>query len=74
MEPEKKTNGAMVGLIIIILILLVGGIYMWQTQKGAPAPETGTEAPADSAELDSLENDLNSAELDVDANLIENIE
>ena len=27
MEPEKKSNGALVGSIIIIIILIIGGIY-----------------------------------------------
>lgn len=29
---EKKSNGALVGSIIIILILVIGGIYIWQTK------------------------------------------
>ena len=32
MEPEKKSNGALVGSIIIILILVIGGIYIWQSK------------------------------------------
>ena len=31
MEPEKKSNGALIGSIIIIVILIIGGIYIWQT-------------------------------------------
>ena len=31
MEPEQKTNGALVGSIIIIIILVIGGIYLWRT-------------------------------------------
>lgn len=33
MEPEKKSNGALIGLIVIIIILILGGIYIWQTNK-----------------------------------------
>jgi preprotein translocase subunit YajC len=32
METEKKTSGEYLGLIIIIIILIVGGIYIWQSQ------------------------------------------
>jgi heme/copper-type cytochrome/quinol oxidase subunit 4 len=32
MESEKKSNGALVGSIIIIIILVIGGIYMWQSK------------------------------------------
>ncbi len=39
MEIEKKSNGALVGLIVIIIILIVGGIYMWMSSKNS-APTT----------------------------------
>lgn len=32
METERKTSGAFFGLIIIIIILVIGGIYIWQSQ------------------------------------------
>ena len=32
MEKEEKTNGALLGLIVIIIILVVGGIYIWQSK------------------------------------------
>ena len=64
MEPEKKSNGAFVGLVIIIIILVVGGIYMWQlkdkeTETLYPEDTITTE---DSTELDSLEADVGAAE------------
>jgi flagellar basal body-associated protein FliL len=63
MEPEKKSNGAMVGLIIVVIILVIGGIYMWQKNKGeveAPAEnlvEVSTEAlnSQDAAAIDALD-------------------
>ena len=33
MEIEKKSNGALVGLVVIIIILIVGGIYIWQSRE-----------------------------------------
>jgi hypothetical protein len=30
MDDEKKSNGAFVGLVVIIIILIIGGIYIWQ--------------------------------------------
>mgnify|MGYP001570673623 CR=1 FL=1 len=29
MESEEKSNGALVGSFIIIIILIIGGIYVW---------------------------------------------
>ena len=78
MEPEKKTNGALVGLIIIVIILIVGGIYVWQTKnKGVTdGTDTNTQAvtPEDSSELDTLEQDLNTVDIDVGANAIESVQ
>lgn len=34
MEPEKKQNGALVGLVVIVIVLVIGGIYVFmQNQK-----------------------------------------
>lgn len=32
METEKKSNGALFGSIVIIIILIVGGIYIFYTK------------------------------------------
>jgi uncharacterized protein YxeA len=32
METEKKSNGEFFGLIVIILILIIGGIYIWHSE------------------------------------------
>jgi len=73
MEPEeKKSNGALVGSIIIIIILIAGGIYIWQS-KVQKALEEKTQmenvVPADDAELDALEQDLNSIDTNVDVDI-----
>lgn len=67
MEPDKKVNGAMVGLIIIILILVVGGIYIWQqSREAAPVDNVGTEGEVMSEEeLEALENEVNTLETDI---------
>ena len=62
MEPEKKSNGALVGLVIIIIILIVGGIYIWQsslvktepTQKNPPSQQE-TVSDQDATALNALE-------------------
>lgn len=69
MEPEKKSNGAFIGLIIIIIILVIGGIYVWQQPSTTVAPASpvieNSEAVTeeDSSELDSLQADVNSADI-----------
>ncbi len=61
MEPEKKSNGALVGLVIIIIILILGGVYMWKSnEKVMESNQTQAEniGAQDSTELDSLEADV----------------
>jgi flagellar basal body-associated protein FliL len=78
MEPEKKSNGAFIGLIIIILILVIGGIYLWmvnqkeaqQLQGSQPQAEAVTSQ--DSASLDALDKDLQTTNTDasIDASAV----
>ncbi|MEK7088681.1 MAG: hypothetical protein AAB913_00955 [Patescibacteria group bacterium] len=71
MEPEeKKSNGAFIGSIIIIIILIIGGIYIWQSkvknvlEKKSVQSENVT--PMDANALNALEQDLNAIDADVD--------
>ncbi|MEK7080835.1 MAG: hypothetical protein AAB902_00330 [Patescibacteria group bacterium] len=71
MEPEKKSNGAFIGLIVIIIILVVGGIYIWVSNKNATEKMKETQAQLktvtsqDSAALDALEQDLKTTNTDI---------
>ena len=68
MEPEKKSNGAFVGLVIIIIILVIGGIYIWQSSQ-----KEKTVTNQDAAVLDSLQLDAETTDTDtgVDVNTID---
>ncbi len=74
MEPEKKSNGAIVGLVVIIIILLVGGIYMWMSSKDTlyEGRSESTVTDQDSKDLDTLEQDAGKidANTGVDAGLV----
>ena len=71
MEPEQKSNGALVGLIVIIIILVLGGIYLWKNsmierqkiENVTPVAETTNtgETTDDTAELEA---NVNSIDLD----------
>lgn len=76
MEPEKKSHGALIGSIIIIVILIIGGLYVWQQKSKTVAPvNTNPEVqntqnnPADSAELDTLDQEINGIDSTVDVNI-----
>ena len=57
MDNDKNSNGAIVGLIIILIVLIIGGVYIWQThEKKVKEIEQQNAAlsAADAAALDSL--------------------
>lgn len=57
MEPQQK-NGALVGSVIIVLILIIGGIYMWQNrpeEKVAPVPASADDTANIEAEIDAMD-------------------
>ena len=75
MEPEKKSNGALIGLVVIIIILIIGGIYIWQSNKDNEKKVQDSQATLteqDATALDTLESDLNATDTNtgVDANTI----
>lgn len=74
MEPEKKSHGALIGSIIIIIILIIGGLYIWQTKvkemklQQEQQDQLKAEAlnSANMNELNSLEEDINTTDTNLD--------
>jgi hypothetical protein len=73
MEPEKKSYGARIGAIIIIVILIIGGIYFWQARIKSIELQKQMQAEAIRAlqeeELDILQNDLNNTDINIDLDI-----
>ena len=77
MEPEKKLSGAFVGLVVIIIILIVGAVYLWKSEKKSN-PNTPNGNPAesivdqDATALNALESEAKSIDIEagVDANAV----
>lgn len=77
MEPEKKSNGALIGAIIIIIILIAGGVYVWQSKVKTvieTKEQTENVSPNDSDELNTLDQELETTDTNIDANVINNVE
>lgn len=61
---QEKSNGALLGSVIIIIILILGGIYFWKTsmqEKLAPESSESTadmEANLNSIDLDSIDQEI----------------
>ena len=71
MEPEQKSNGALVGLVVIIIILVLGGVYLWKNSMKERAKLENTNitssntddsvdlnAEIDSLDLESLDSEI----------------
>ena len=72
MEPEKKSHGAIIGSIIIIIILIIGGLYIWQSKVKTAIEEKqppATPTTIDPNELNAIDQDLNTVDTDVDADV-----
>jgi len=76
MEPEKKSsNEALVGLVIIIIILIIGGIYIWMSnQKASREKEVRLNniTAQNSVDLNALEADVKATDVNtgVDASTL----
>lgn len=85
MEPnvDKKSNGAFIGSVIVVIILILGGLYVWKnkdTQINLPNNEIGTENDDQSSavinaynELEAFDQELVNTDTNVDVN-IDNIQ
>jgi len=72
MEPEKKSNGALIGLIIIILLLVIGGVYVWQSNKNTTLEvETPLITEKDSTDLETMEASLETTDTNIGIDVTE---
>lgn len=70
MEPNQtqpKSNGALIGSIVIIVLLIIGGLYLWKNSaKEEMLPENSNVSGGDEidASAAAIEAELNSMDLD----------
>ena len=71
-SEEKKSNGALVGLVIIIIILVIGGIYIWMSNQktlNEKKIQSNNVTAQDSADLNKLEADISTADTSTGVNV-----
>lgn len=67
--PKQKSNGALIGSIIIIIILIIGGIYLAQNKiKEAKENALTAEQANKSADILSTSDEVNDIEADLNKN------
>ena len=67
MDQNQKSNGAMVGLIVIVLILIIGGIYMWNQNMKQKALDVTNDTPDASQATSATQLDANIDNIDLDS-------
>lgn len=73
METEKKSNGALIGSIVIIIILLIGGIYVYQSKVQKALEEklqSENNISMEATILDALEQDINGVDTSVEVDSV----
>jgi hypothetical protein len=66
----KKSYGAAIGIVVIILVLIVGALYFWgekmsATDEAAVTTEAQTETPVSSSDdASSIEADLKATDIE----------
>ena len=73
MQPEKKSHGALIGSLIIVLILVIGGIYVFQNkmktikennlaQEKANLEQQKAISANETGEINNLDNEINTTD------------
>jgi uncharacterized protein HemX len=69
MEPQKKSHGALIGSIIIVVILIVGGIYAWQQKAKTEEAKKIQEAQNTTEQIDQVSEEIENLDTNVDIDL-----
>jgi len=76
MEPnqtQQKSNGALIGSVIIIIILIIGGIYMWSKSMKQEEVLPENNALSGEEQIDNsaaaIEAELNGMDLEIDSEI-----
>jgi len=77
MTPDQETKGPLVGIVIIIILLIIGGVYLWQsrtTPEAIPQTSTSTDQIVNQLGRQSTSTDLADIEADVNATNLDSLD
>lgn len=60
---EQKSNSALIGSIIIVIILIIGGVYLYKTSVKKQIEQRNNPAQVTTDEFSGLETDLNTTDI-----------
>lgn len=71
-QPSEGSSGPIIGIILILVVIILAGLYFWGQRGRDVIDETNTEAittQSESDDTDSIENDLNNTDVEVDSEI-----
>ena len=77
MTPDQETKGPLVGIVIIIILLIIGGVYLWQSRTAPetiPQTSTSTDQVVEQLGQQSTSTDLADIEADVNATDLDSLD
>ena len=68
-QPSGSSSGPVIGVIVILVVIILAGLYFWGQRGGAEDVNTDQAAEAittqsDSDDTNSIENDLNNTDIE----------
>jgi hypothetical protein len=74
-SPSKSSVGPIIGIIILLAIVILGGLYFWGERSVEEVEsDPAADAAVESINTQSTSDDVNSIEADLDATEIENLD
>ncbi|KKQ77716.1 MAG: hypothetical protein A2644_03395 [Candidatus Zambryskibacteria bacterium RIFCSPHIGHO2_01_FULL_39_63] len=75
-EPNKKSAGPLIAVIIILALIIIGGLYFLKERSSQEVyiPTTTSDSITDSLNEQSDSDDLNSIEADLNATNLDNLD
>lgn len=77
MTTERESKGPVVGIVVIIILLILGGVYLWQSEAPTETPvetATTTDTTTDDLNTQGTSTDESSIEADVNATSLNNLD
>lgn len=74
-QTQTSSTGPAIGIILIIAIIVIGGLYFWSQREKNNSVENGTQQDQTTQELQkqSSSDDVNSIEADLQATNLNNL-
>lgn len=73
--PEKKSNGPVIAVIVILALIIIGGLYFLKMRVSEPAyAPAQTDAVTESLKKQGQTDDLNSIEADLKATNVDTLD